>query len=306
MSDQQFDVLGLGCCTVDDLLYVESFPAPNSKQRVLERVRDGGGLTASALVAASRLGARCSYAAQLGFDELSQFVVDNLRRENIDLSHVVWNNNAQPIHSTIVVDTSKNTRTILWSKNGETGAHDSLPDESVIRQTHVLFLDHYGAIGGIRAAKIARENGISVVADLERDDVPHFHELLELVDHLIVSERFARHLSQAANAQDAVRVLVERRAAVVVTCGENGAWFASRENQMPQFCPTFSVETLDSTGCGDIFHGAYAAELARGASVGSGVRFASAAAALKATRRGVQRAAPTRDEVEAFLQKQCS
>ena len=301
MPHKQCDVLGLGCCTVDDLLYVESFPNPDTKQRVLERVRDGGGLTASALVAASRLGARCSYAAQLGHDGLSQFVADNLRRENIDLSHVVWNNSAQPIHSTIIVDTTNHTRTILWSKGGETGAHDSLPDESVIRQARVLFLDHYGTVGGIRAAKIARKNGVAVVADLERDNVPHFSELLDEIDHLIISQYFAINLTNTKNAPDAVRVLVQHRAAVVVTCGEQGSWFASREDKEPQFCRAFAVKTVDSTGCGDIFHGAYACELARGETLEHCVRFASAAAALNATRRGVQRAAPTRDEVEAFL-----
>ena len=303
MSDQQFDILGIGCCTVDDLLYVESFPAPDTKQRVLERVRDGGGLTASALVAASRLGARCSYAAQLGHDELSQFVARNLERENIDLSHVVWTDRAQPIHSTIVVDTTNHTRTILWSKDGETGAHDSLPAESVIRKARVLFLDHYGTVGGIRAAKIARENGVAVVADLERDNVPRFHELLEQIDHLIISHHFAINLTKSKNARDAVRVLVRNRAAVVVTCGEEGAWFASRENATSQHLPAFRVQTVDSTGCGDIFHGAYAGELARGETLENCVRFASAAAAVKATRCGVQRAAPTREEVEAFLRE---
>lgn len=302
MNDKQFDILGLGCCTVDDLLYVEGFPAPDAKVRVLERVRDCGGLTASALVAASRLDAHCSYGAQLGFDELSVFVAESLQRENVDLSHVVWNTQAQPIHSTIIVDTTNHTRTILWSKNGVTGAHDELPREDMIRATRVLFVDHYGTEGAIRAAKIARPHRIPVVADLERDNVARFDELLSLVDHLVVSQRFALHLARTDSPQDALRVLVAGRAAVVITCGENGCYFASQDDETPRHFPSFAVETVDSTGCGDIFHGAYACELARGASLENRVRFASAASAIKATRRGVQQAAPTRSEVEAFLQ----
>lgn len=53
----QWDVLGLGCAAVDDLLYVASFPVPDSKTRVLRAERQCGGLTATALVAAARLGA---------------------------------------------------------------------------------------------------------------------------------------------------------------------------------------------------------------------------------------------------------
>ena len=309
MSDaKRFDILGLGCCTVDDLLYLEAFPAPDTKVRVLERVRDCGGLTASALVAASRLGAHCSYAAQLGHDELSDFVAESLEREKVDLSHVVWNEQAQPIHSTILVDVTNRTRTILWSKSGETGAHDTLPDDEVIRSCRVLFLDHYGTEGGIRAAKIARDHQIPVVADLERDNVSRFNELLSCVDHLIVSQRFALHLAQTDSLQNALRVLVIGRTAVVITCGENGCWFASQDDKTPRHLPAFKVETLDSTGCGDVFHGAYACELARETELARGetlenrVRFASAASAIKATRRGVQSGAPTREEVEAFLQ----
>ena len=296
-----FDILGLGCCTVDELLYVEAFPLPDAKIRVLERVRDCGGLTASALVAASRLGARCAYGAQLGHDANSRFVAQSLQRHAVDLSPVVWNEQAQPIHSTIIVDTTNHTRNIFWEQPGVVGAHDELPDEQTIRNCRVLFVDHYGTTGSIRAARIARKNGIAVVADIERDNVPRFTELLELVDHLVISQRFALHLTNTMSARDAVRVLVGGRAAVVVTCGQNGCWFASSDDETPRHFPAFAVETVDSTGCGDIFHGAYASELARGETLHNRVRFASAAAALKATRRGVQSGAPTRAEVEEFL-----
>ncbi|MBN2129460.1 MAG: hypothetical protein JW741_08180, partial [Sedimentisphaerales bacterium] len=66
-----FDVLGLGYTAVDDLLYVESYPPADNKARVRHRERHCGGLTATALVAAARLGARCMYAGVLGNDELS-------------------------------------------------------------------------------------------------------------------------------------------------------------------------------------------------------------------------------------------
>jgi sulfofructose kinase len=299
-----FDILGLGCCTVDDLLYVEEFPRADAKTRVVRRERQGGGLTATALVAASRLGAKCAYGAQLGRCEYSHYVAENFRRENVDLSHVVWNEAAQPIHSTIIVDTTHHTRNIFFQIGGAVGAHDELPSEETIRQTRVLFLDHYGTTGGIRVAKIAKTYNIPVVADFERDNVPRFYELLPLVNHLVVSEKFALHLSSTHNAHAACEKLIENRDAVVVMCGESGAWFCSRENQTPRHFPAFKVETIDSTGCGDVFHGAYAASLAWGWKLEKRVRFASAAAAIKATRFGAQAGAPRREEVEALINAQ--
>ncbi len=63
---ERFDILGLGCTAVDDLIYVESYPAADSKVRIRRRERQGGGLTGTALVAAARMGARCQYAGGLG------------------------------------------------------------------------------------------------------------------------------------------------------------------------------------------------------------------------------------------------
>jgi len=51
-----FDVLGVGVAAVDDILWVEAYPPPDSKVRVVRRERHPGGLTATALVAAARLG----------------------------------------------------------------------------------------------------------------------------------------------------------------------------------------------------------------------------------------------------------
>ena len=65
--------------------------------------------------------------------------------------------------------------------------------------------------------------------------------------------------------------------------------------------PAFRVETVDTTGCGDVFHGAYAAALREGRPIADRLRFAAAVAALKATRVGGQKGIPSREEVEAFL-----
>src|ERR1043165_5224 len=93
---KQFDVLGLGCAAVDDILYVEQYPRADAKVRVLRRERHCGGLTATALVAAARLGAKCAFAGTLGFDEGSEFVLETMWRESIDVRHAVRRKDAGP------------------------------------------------------------------------------------------------------------------------------------------------------------------------------------------------------------------
>ncbi len=291
------DILGIGSATVDDLLFVPAFPQQDTKMEILRHERQGGGLCATALVAAARLGARVGFAGVLGHDEISRWVADDLAGEGIDVSQAVYREDAVPIHAHIIVDPS-GSRTILYSVDGRIGADDELPSAEVIQSSRVLFIDDFGTSGNIRAARLARAAGIPIVADFELTDEP---ELLQQVDHLIVSACYAGRVTGTADPGLAARRLWhEQRAAVVVTCGDQGAWYADGEAPA-HFQAAFRVEPVDTTGCGDVFHGAYAAALTWGLSLDERVRFASATAALKATQPGGRKGIPTRAAVEAFL-----
>jgi sulfofructose kinase len=301
LYSMSWDIIGLGCVSVDDLLYVSKFPAPDTKTRVLRRERQCGGLTGTALITAARLGARCAYAGLLGLDDISRTVEENFRNENVDTSHSPREKDACVPQSIIIVAAETGTRTIFCHINGRLGAHETLPGQAVLCSARVLFLDQYGMPGNLRAARIARGAKIPIVADLEDDNDPQFAEVLALIDHLVLAEEFAQKITGASSARSAVeRLWYKDRQAVVVTCGAAGAWFA-RIDGVVQHQPAFSVKVADTTGCGDVFHGAYAAEMARGVPVADCVRFASAAAALKATQPGGQRGIPTRAGVERFL-----
>lgn len=303
--NSEYDVLGLGCVAIDDLLYVPTYPPADSKVQVRRRERQCGGLTATALVAAARLGSRAAFAGVLGDDELSKFVLERFRAEGIDAQHVKRRPEARPIHSVIVVDESTKTRTILYSLEGAFGAQPDWPDEKVIRSSRVLFVDHFGNEGMTRAARIARQSGIPVVADFERNDHPRFPELLEWVDHLIVSADFATKVTGEKQPDRAVvRLWSGSRQAAVVTGGERGCWYVGSDAPtVVRHQAAFPVEVVDTTGCGDVFHGAYASALARGLDLPSRIRFASAASAIKATHRGGQAGIPTRAAVEQFLRE---
>ena len=300
--EKKWDVLALGVTAVDDLLYVANFPNADEKTKVLSSTRQCGGLSATALVAASRLGARCAYAGALGDNALSKFVESTLVLEGVDTNFVVRRKDALPVHSTIIVDNSTGTRNIFSESQGFCGADENAPGEEIISAARVLFVDHYGLEGTLRAAKIARQNGIPTVADIERHTSPRFGELMDLVDHLIVSRDFACRTTGRSTPAAAARALWSpQRQAVIVTCGENGCWVLASCDAEPQCFPAFQVKVVDTTGCGDVFHGAYAGALSQGWDLGSCVRIASAAAAIKATQRGGQQGIPTREELEKFL-----
>ncbi len=293
-----WDILGLGAVAVDDLVYLDAFPQPDSKARVRLRERHAGGLCATALAAAARLGSRCAYLGVLGDDELSRFSLAELRRAGVDVSQVLAAAGARPHHSTILVEAQHKTRTILSFDDGVTPFPSAQITPQILQRARVIFLDH-----GTRGAAItsaARAANVPTVADIERI-APGVEEWIGRVDHLIVGENLARQLTGHSSALKSVRQLAQGRALAVVTRGDRGCVACGHETELQVLeLPAFAVEAIDTTGCGDVFHGAYAAELARGSGVPLRLKIASAAAAIKARHRGGRGGLPSREQALAL------
>jgi sulfofructose kinase len=284
----KFDVLALGAVAVDDLFYIDAYPGPDEKTPVLRRQRQCGGISAIAAIAASRLGCRSAYAGVLGRDELSEFAIGQMRREGVNLRHLIQRDGVRTVHSIIMIDSRTGTRNIFFDLQGVLGAARDWPPEEVIRGTRVLFVDWYRVPGMIRAARLARAAGIPVVADFEQDGLPGFATLLALADHLILSQGFAAKLTGVSDPRrSVVRLWNGQQKLVAVTCGAKGCFYVTAEKpSIARHQPAFKVKAVDTTGCGDVFHGAYAAALARGMSAPDRIRFATAAAGLKAGQSG--------------------
>jgi ribokinase len=299
----KFDLLALGGVAVDDLLYAASYPPADEKAVVLCRERQCGGISAIALITAARLGCACAYGGVLGQDELSDFAAAQMQAEGINLKHLSRRAEVRPIHSVIIIDTTCGSRNIFFDVNGVLGAAPDWPPAAVIESARVLFVDWFSIPGMIRAARLARQAGIPTVGDFEQVPLPGLPVLLGLTDHLIVSESFAGKLTGAGEPRRALEKLWKKHHQLVaVTSGAKGCWYLSAENpSLPRHQPAFKVKVVDTTGCGDVFHGAYAAALAEGMNVPERMRFAAAAAALKATKPGAQKGIPTLAEVRKFL-----
>lgn len=299
---KRWDVLGIGTAAVDDLLYLDRFPHPDSKIPVREAHRQGGGLTATALVAAVRLGAKAAYCGLLGNDEQSVFTERELEREGVDCSPCVRSEGGRPFHSVILVEQEGHTRTILYQPGTIEPPLEAITPE-LVAGCRVLFIDHNAPNAGLRAARLAHETGVPVVADIEVAEFAGLDEFLALADHLIVGQSLAARLCGQMEPWEQTAVLARtRRTCTVVTAGERGCWYSLQGGPVVHQ-PAFHVQVVDTTGCGDVFHGAYAAALAQGESLPGAIRLASAAAAIKATRPGGRAGIPDRAAVERFIRQ---
>ncbi len=298
----------MGYLAVDDLLYIDRYPPADHKALVQRRARRLGGLAGTALAAAAGLGARCGYAGVLGRDELSAVVRAGLAAADIDLSRLIEHEDARPCHSIIVVGVEESTRNIFCDVNRVQPYPQDAVTRDLIASARVLFIDQMGPATHARAAGLARELRIPVVADIERDNGELTRRLMASIDHLIVPRHFAAEMTGRVDPRDAVCRLHEEnpRTCTAVTCGRDGCHFIAGENGTIAHQPAFEVISLDTTGCGDVFHGAYAAALADGCDVQGCIVQASAAAAIYASREAGWEQLPRRNEVEAFLQKRGS
>jgi ribokinase len=273
-----WDVLGIGVVAVDDLLYVERFPQPDTKNPISERRRQGGGPTATALVAASRLGARAAYCAILGDDELSRFSITELEREGVDCAPIVHREGARPYYAVVIVDRTAGLRTIFYSGDGVVHPTPAEIGEDLITGCRVLLMDGYVAPTAFCAVEFFRR-----------------------ADHLIIGLELGRQMTGEQTPEAVVAALAGAgHVCSAVTAGAQGCWYAERAGPVQHF-PAFTVPVVDTTGCGDVFHGAYAAAIAHGESVDRAIAVATAAAGLKATQPGGRAGIPTWGTVERFL-----
>jgi sulfofructose kinase len=155
----------------------------------------------------------------------------------------------------------------------------------------------------LAATRLARGLAIPVVGDVETVSDPRSSELISRIDHLVISQELACELTGAEEPEAAVAGLAgPDRACCVVTAGEKGCWYSERGRDVQHF-PAFRVDVVDTTGCGDVFHGAYAAGIARGESVTRSIEIATAAAGIKATWPGGRTGIPDLNTLDLFLKE---
>jgi len=303
-----FDIVGFGVATLDVIAEVEKFPLSGGKTKILSREHHGGGLTATALVAASKLGASCWYGGPIGNNEISNQVRRILEGYGVSLpKSTPYPPEAEPIAATVYLEKHSGERTILWSEFLTPPPVLNEEAMEIALSAKCLFADHLFPETLIPLYRQARAKGIPIVGDFESLCSPEAKNALALVNHPILPASFVREYFGHDDIPSAVLQLLKEydRSAVVVTDGSKGAWFAENEDRLVCHQPAFPVTVCDTTGCGDVFHGAYAAALTFGMSLPDRVFFAAAAAALKATKKGAQTGAPTRNELEIFLANNC-
>jgi len=215
---------------------------------------------------------------------------------------VIRRADARPVHSIVIVDRSTAQRSILYTNQGVAElAPDEISHELI--GCRMLFVDHTVVASALRAVELAHLHLVPVIGDIESERDVRVHDLIPHIDHLILGIDMAARLTSESEPAAMARALAsDRRACSVVTAGAQGCWYLERGGAVHHF-PAFQVNAVDTNGCGDVFHGAYAACIAQGESVAQAIQVATAAARIKATQPGGRAGIPNRAALDQFLKE---
>ncbi len=295
-----FDVIGLGSCAVDFLGIVPSFPKPDTKNKMIRLIQQGGGPVSTALVTLARLGAKVGFVGKLGNNEFSRFAINEFTQEKVDTSGIIKEEKAGPYFAFIVVDEKKGSRTIWWTDQMVSRLKKEELSKDFITSCQILHLDEYDLPAALLAASWAKEAGVRTVLDAETPEKRQLLPLIKLIDFLIVPEQFALGFSGATNAEKAAEFFLKRGPEVVVfTQGKRGSWTRTKENSF--FQPAFRVPVVDTTGCGDVFHGGFIYGILKHWPIEITSEFASAVAAIKCEKLGGRAGCPSFKKAKDFL-----
>ena len=294
-------VFVVGVAVIDFVFQVGDMPDRNQKYRADDAIVVGGGCAANAAVAIARHAGNVSLAARLGDDPVGDLIVDDLGAEGVDTAMMHRAPGGRSSFSSIYVDQAGERQIMNFRGDGLEPGTDWLDNAP---EGDAILADNRWTAGTEKAMAIARARGIPGIIDAED---PIELSALSKATHIAFSRQGLLALVGGTDVPAALMTIDRQLGAwICATDGENGAFIADGETIIN--IPAFPVETRDTLGAGDIWHGVFALRLAEGASETDAVRYANAAAALKCQKFGGRAGCPMRAETDAFLKErsQCN
>lgn len=297
-----FDVCGIGLNATDTLILVPRMPAYAGKIAFTEEILSPGGQVASAMVACAQLGLRTKYIGTIGDDERGRVQWDSLQGSGIDLSDVFIRKNCPNQTAYILIDQSTGERTVFWQRS------DCLrlqPDEikpEMITSSRLLHIDGADTKAVAAATKIARQHQIPVTVDVDTV-YKGLDKVLPNVDYLVTSSEFPVAWTNETDPYKALELIQDEYGMRVaaMTLGAHGA--VARMGGKYYYSPAFIVNTVDTTGAGDVFHGAFCYGVLNDFDIKETLEFSNAMAAWNCTAIGARGCIATLDQVASIRKK---
>ena len=295
-------ITGVGAAVLDHLNLIEAYPQEDGSTHITQIISQGGGACATAIVAAHRLGMHGQMISSVGDDEYGTLILEGLDMEGIDTTMMEIVAGGVSPHSEIMVNPETGTRTKFVCNNTLPPIEWNKDQIAQIRNSDLLHVDGTRYDNAMAAIRIAKEAGIPVSVDgCHMEENKDLNRLMaKEADILIMNARYPKLVAGTETTEEALEYFAGIGPKVIIsTQGTKGclAWIDGKT----EIFPAYSVKAVDSTGAGDVFHGAFLACYMQEGDVRLAIRYASIAAALKCTQVGGRAGIPTDREIRSYL-----
>jgi sulfofructose kinase len=298
----QFDVVGVGLNATDTLIVLPHFPAYAGKVAFEQEILSPGGQVASAMVTCAKLGLAVKYIGTVGDDDRGKIQLQSLRETGINLDDIQVRANCANQTAYILIDRTTGERTVLWKREECLRLDPASITPEKISCAKMLHIDGHDTPAVARAAEIAREHHIPVTVDV--DTIYHgFDAVLPHVDYLVASSEFPGQWTSERDPFRALEMIQEEYHIPVaaMTLGAHGAM--ARVHGRFIYSPAFVVNCIDTTGAGDVFHGAFCYAVLQNMAMRETLEFCNAMAALNCTALGARGGIATIDDARALMKR---
>ncbi|MHB8277056.1 MAG: carbohydrate kinase family protein, partial [Candidatus Humimicrobiaceae bacterium] len=299
-NSKNFDAVGFGITTLDYICIVDKLASYQKNSEIKDVKFFGGGCVSTALVALNRLGGSSSLVTLLGDDWVGKEVLKGLKEEKIDCSGVEFRNDQLTTFSFIQVSGIQGKRAISYYPGSGEKLKFNEKAQEIIKKSKMLLLDGLLLYEDLEAAKFARKNNVKVMLDCNILN-NGTRQLLPYIDYLITSESFLYDYSKIGDVTNALKKLNDdyKPEVLVTTLGRKGS-VALINDEIKQV-KIFDVRVKDTTGCGDVYHGAFLLGLLRKWDLIDIMTFATAVSSIKSMYYGGRQGIPDFEKTIGFL-----
>jgi len=301
VDSARFDVVGLGENATDVAIELPHFPAFNTKLELAESNWQPGGQVATALTVCQRLGLRTKYIGRVGDDPFGVFQLETLRGEGMNLSDTRVVAGCANQVAYILIDRRTGERTILWKRDPRLDIRPEEVRPEMIAGARLLHVDGHDTAATAQAGRWARQAGIPVTLDVDTI-YAGLEALLEQTDYIVSSTDFPQRYT---GKEDFFAALLEIRRRhpqaklVAATLGRDGV--LGLEGERFLYLPAYDIRARDTTGAGDVFHGAFVYALLEGWPMERVLDFSNAMAGLNCEAVGARSGIATRARTEQLM-----
>lgn len=286
-------VLCIGHATYDVVIPVDEYPIENTKNRVGKNLACGGGPASNAAYLLGKWGVDTSFVGLVGNDYPAIVIKKEFEKVGVNLDYYVMDKSYKTTQSYVIVNKKNASRTSLACQ----GEKKYLNNIKINIDPDIILID--GQEYELSKNVIAEKNA-TVVIDAGRC-TEEVISLCKLSDYIVCSYTFAKEYTKKDNLDEIFEIMMKDfKGCVVVTLEADGCAYY---DDGVKIIKALLLDAVDTTGAGDIFHGAFVYGLTRNWSLAKILSFANTTSGLSVTKLTGRKSIFSLDIVESVYEE---